>query len=89
MFRYKSALCNRWIRKGRSGLVRDEQETLGKIIFYNFRDWPNSRFVFTLTSLGYQLQKADKSPVFRGDGIKGLVVSHETSFIAYSRGNTG
>lgn len=59
-----------WGRLEDSGLIaqaKAEQEAFGQATYLNFSEWNVSTFVFTLTSLKYQLQVKRNAPQYRYD----------------------
>jgi hypothetical protein len=76
VFRSKVPVWDQWDREGKQQFTSEEQRTIGGIVALNFREWFNSKFVFTLTNLDYQLHLSRTPPVFAFES-KGLVLKEE------------
>ncbi len=74
VFRSKTTLWDRWQREGKTDYIADEQKAIGRIVSHIFKSWSKSKFVFTLTSLNYQLQLVDNPPEFAFDDYAGLIL---------------
>ncbi len=70
-FRSRFEKWDQWSQNGKVNMAISEQVALGGATAFNFADWESSRFVFTLTSLRYELQLTDEPPVYGYDEQQG------------------
>lgn len=71
VFRSQILKWGKLSQNGNSDLAASEQEALGETTALIFKDWKSSKFVFTLTSLKYNLQLQSQPPLYGYDEQEG------------------